>query len=359
MSNSVRVPLSLKQSDLDDYKKASQFVSKYMMEAREKAKLDSCFCCGKNCTSFCNSHSVPRFALKNIKNGNLIQGALGDDTALPSKKGINNSGTFKLICDECDNSLFRDYEDYKAYENRDNVTQKVMAEIIEKVALNMIYKRHVERQIYLGMKDISFVAFITMGLSQLQNIELDLKDFNNDYLRAKKSIDSNIEGRYVLQFYKKLNYITPIAFQDGLVLNYDLEGKIINDTYNKKANYKVQSLYLCVFPLKNETVILMITDIKDTRYNRFFKQFNKLDENEQLQIINYLIFAYSENVFMSDKIPKEIRNNPELLSVGQLGNMYMSVIGEKPTALVKEDFSYKNIDKIPNFLDEEMAKYVD
>lgn len=358
MDRPIRFSLGMKQSDLEDYQEASKFVSQYIIKSKEKAKLDNCFCCGKKCSSFCNSHSIPRFVLKNIKNGNLIQGALGDDTVLPANKGINNAGTFKLICNECDNSMFKEYENDNVYESTNNINQKALAQIVEKVALNMIYKRLNERQIYLGMKDINFGAFVTMGVPNLQNIELDLKDFNEDYLRAKKTIEQEIEGRYILRFYKKLEYITPIAFQDGIVLNYDLEGKMINDTYNKNASYKVQSVYICVFPLKCETVVFMFTDVKDTRYNRFFKQFNRLDETKQLQIINYIIFAYSENVFMSDRIPKNIRNDSNLLNIGQLANMYMSYDLTVPSEQIKEDFSFKNVEKIPNFLDPEMSKYV-
>ena len=35
-------------------------------EARKRAKRDTCIYCGKQVTSFCNSHSIPRFVLDNI-----------------------------------------------------------------------------------------------------------------------------------------------------------------------------------------------------------------------------------------------------------------------------------------------------
>ena len=38
-------------------------MSKINKEARQAAKRDTCYFCGKPCTSFCNSHSIPRFCL--------------------------------------------------------------------------------------------------------------------------------------------------------------------------------------------------------------------------------------------------------------------------------------------------------
>ena len=41
-------------------------VSKFFKTAEQRAKRDVCALCGKPCTSFANSHSVPQFVLKNI-----------------------------------------------------------------------------------------------------------------------------------------------------------------------------------------------------------------------------------------------------------------------------------------------------
>ena len=41
-------------------------VSKINRQARERSKESVCCLCGKVCSSFCNSHSVPEFSLKKI-----------------------------------------------------------------------------------------------------------------------------------------------------------------------------------------------------------------------------------------------------------------------------------------------------
>ena len=49
-------------------------VNKMLSEARKKAKPPKCILCGKEQSSFCNSHSVPKMVLKNIaKAGKLYR----------------------------------------------------------------------------------------------------------------------------------------------------------------------------------------------------------------------------------------------------------------------------------------------
>ena len=41
-------------------------ISKIKKEANKYTKGTNCALCGKSCTSFCNSHTIPRFVIKNI-----------------------------------------------------------------------------------------------------------------------------------------------------------------------------------------------------------------------------------------------------------------------------------------------------
>jgi hypothetical protein len=48
-------------------------VNKLLSDARNAAKPDKCILCGEKQTSFCNSHSVPQFSLRNISdNGKVL-----------------------------------------------------------------------------------------------------------------------------------------------------------------------------------------------------------------------------------------------------------------------------------------------
>ena len=46
-------------------------VSSLIAEATKNAKLECCILCSKPCSSFCNSHSIPQFALKRIAEDSL------------------------------------------------------------------------------------------------------------------------------------------------------------------------------------------------------------------------------------------------------------------------------------------------
>lgn len=90
-----------------DKKSLTAFNKKFSMykhTGEQKAKPENCMLCGKKTVSFCNSHSIPQFCLKNIttdgKSKTLNQ-AIGIDF-MPYEVGLNRTGTFKLICKKCD-----------------------------------------------------------------------------------------------------------------------------------------------------------------------------------------------------------------------------------------------------------------
>ncbi len=54
-------------------------VSSLIAEATKNAKLECCILCSKPCSSFCNSHSIPQFALKRIAEDGKVMLPLQDD----------------------------------------------------------------------------------------------------------------------------------------------------------------------------------------------------------------------------------------------------------------------------------------
>ena len=73
--------------------------NKLFKEARQAAKRDTCYFCEKSVTSFCNSHSIPRFCLENIAtNGEVLTlNTLLDNPFMDTKKGVKNANVIKLI----------------------------------------------------------------------------------------------------------------------------------------------------------------------------------------------------------------------------------------------------------------------
>ncbi len=98
-----------------------------------------------------------------------------------------------------------------------------------------------------------------------------------------------------------------------VALVVDLDGKLINDIYCQDPKYKVEELHICVFPLENSTIVMMFIDSTDKRYRSFYKKFNTLSLKEQLSIINYIIFLYSEEMFLSKDLSNEVLQNQNLL----------------------------------------------
>lgn len=110
-------------------------INKMFSEARNKAKPEKCILCGEDRTSFCNSHSVPQLSLRNIaENGKILHdSALMGIDVVDIEKGVNNSGTFHFICNECDGSFFQDYE------NEQNLKVKPSDKMLAEIAVKIFY----------------------------------------------------------------------------------------------------------------------------------------------------------------------------------------------------------------------------
>ena len=282
-------------------------IASLLKTAHNNAKKQNCILCGKKVTSFCNSHSIPLFSLKNISNNGEVcnYNSLIKISHSKEKNGLKNAGTFQTICRECDNTVFQDYENPDTYNN--TPCQKVLAQIALKCSLKSISKRYQEIEIQKLYINNFFDG------SKL----LDLIDYENDLIKAKKTCTKNIDGYYLI-YYKLLDYVTPIAFQSGIALYKDFDGKIINDIYYKNPSYHIKQLYVCIFPLKTKTAILLFIDNTSNRYRNFYRKFKKLSEEDKLSTINYLIFLYSEDFYYSPTIKQIIDNDNELKKIAGL-----------------------------------------
>ena len=79
---------------------AQKKVKKILKDSRTQAKKKTCYYCGKPCDGFCNYHTVPAFCLKNIADKGKVYYAntIIDLPILKADKGVNEAGTFHLIC---------------------------------------------------------------------------------------------------------------------------------------------------------------------------------------------------------------------------------------------------------------------
>lgn len=319
--------------------------------SRADAKNPQCFICGKECSSFCNSHSVPQFLLENISvDGKFYHsGKLVDMPMLDKDKGLNEAGTFKIICRECDGSVFSDYENPEAYYQKP--TDKMLAQIAMKNNLKSISKRQYEISLYRNMG--KEVAPSDM-MSSMESVSLtDLNEYIDEFKHAKKACNSKWENNYYLSYFESLPYVVPIAFQSNIALVADLEGNIINDIYNPSSDYVIKSVHICVFPLENHSVVMMFCKDGDKRYSKFFKQFRKLSTEEKLKVINLIIFMYSEDYYFYRGIDREILDNESLKDVAKTTPLsYSTNPAADSLAAAKVTYNLNKRDTIPNFLSE-------
>lgn len=329
---------------------AKKEVSAFMKQARMVSKPDKCIVCGKQTTRFCNSHSVPKMILRSIaENGQVMQanGVMGADI-IEIEKGVNNSGTFQFICQECDSTLFQ------TYENPDNLmgeklSDKLLSEIALKDVLLMLSKRNVERAIFRKGSEMGKVEGIeTMYETQ----DLDVRDYR-DEMNLYLSIDDNSSNCFQVVFHMILPYVTPIAVQTALVLQNDLEGGEINNIYDYSPDVRIQNMHISVFPLKDSTVVIMFYHKRDKNYRRLLHQFNCLSDEKKLSYINYWIFKYTENYFFAPSFKKKIEENPKLIQLSRENNELPNLGYVNLMTMLQ--YEPVKIDEVPNLLKPEYA----
>lgn len=317
-----------------------KFYNDLLRDAQQEFKKDTCLYCGKKTTSFCNSHSVPSFILRNIAiDGKVYSSFAFDDIVISEQNpGVNRTGTFKLICRDCDNSIF------KIYENENVLLKRPSNEILKAIKLKAMLKDYSTKGIYKifyqkfyeaikfdnclfnktdnwlknpGLNAVNKFDEIEYKDFLLTNITMQLEMHKRDEKELVKKIDYilNNEENYNLIFWKILEYKVPIACQTSIVIYGDLKGNLVNDVYDYSDDLEMEELYLVVFPLKEKSVIILFYPEYNTKIDKFAEQFNQKNEAEKLIIINFMLFLYSEDFYMAPQIDRNILKNSSCRSL--------------------------------------------
>ena len=334
-------------ADINNKKTASTITKK----ARELVKAPTCLYCKKEVSSFCNSHSIPEFCLRNITDDGMVLtlNSLIDLPFIKKETGVGQTGTFQIICRDCDSKVFSDYENPDNYSSMP--TQKMLAQIALKNNLKYISKRKQEIGLHTVIE--SEMDFSSSTFAHDDYIKfLDLKEYMVGYRKAKKCLEKNESG-YYLCYYKKLDYVVPIAFQSSVAMIFDFEGNIINHIYNSSPDYEIRNINICVFPLQNESIIMMFIEDGDKRYRNFYKQFNKLTLEHQLAAITFILFAYSEEVYFSKAIKETLVSHHEMTQIAQSGQNILSTTRNfDPYEQIRSRYDLSKHVTIPNLLSE-------
>lgn len=333
------------QINIGEARKQISFIYK---QARENSKPTKCALCGKTTTSFCNSHSVPRFVLESISDSGMVltSNALVGFDLMDEKEGLNKAGTFHYICNECDGKWFHNYENPDLLLQTPN--DRVLAEIALKDSLLMLSKRNFELELNRLLLKKNPNAILNLSAAS-RAYALDARDFELEKQRYINIIDNGLENCFHVLFYCVLPYTLPLATQTGIALSTDIEGRIVNNLLDYSEDVYIQTMHLCFFPLDGKSVVIAFYHKDDRKYKHLRHQLNRMSNEDKLKYLNYILFQYAENYYFSQTISDIVKGNKQFqkLSRESNGNPDFGIMSLKDIMV-----PYENVDinDIPNLL---------
>lgn len=317
----------------------NKFYNSIRQKANEMGALSKCKICGENIIGKANSHSVPQSILKNISTDghycqitcaigeNLIYGPFGRI----NRTGLNNTGTFHLLCKQCENAMFRDYEQKEFLERisegrTELLSDKALAQIMLKSALLERYKKEYSRNMTILTNEIAKKKGINFYTSTISD-ELNIKDYDFyidiclDIIRNEKT------GEFNIFYFDILDHPSQFACQALLPIQKTVTNIEINDVYNYDQKYHIVLPIFVIFPLAEKTILLAYCLRKEiSRLDPFIKYFNSLNINSKRKMFQSVLFMYTEEVYTNEAKIKEIINDKLLMN-------YVKCIAENATIL--------------------------
>lgn len=314
--------------------------------AREKAKQDKCLLCGKKMSSYCNSHSIPRYILKNISEQGFVND-LSLILEMPNTKknlGTKEAGTFNNICSDCDQKWFKDYEEPDKLLD-ENLSDKLLAEIALKNVTQMIYKRHYEKEL-CKLYSEDFPDDMLKLVVSWKN--WDIRDYKQRLEIYKRIIENDEKGSFNIIYKKVLPYQTKIAAQSAIAIN-DYNNRQINDVFSEKELTDIQIMHICVFPLKSETLLLLFYHKADKKYRDIMHDFNSHSDEYKIDMFNYFVFANIENFYFSPAIGSIFVENDKLKYLC-MEQYQLPILNKEYSTYNMEDYTPIEYNEIPNVL---------
>ena len=293
-------------------------VAELMKKVEHDIKPSHCLLCGKNISSCCNSHVVPQFVLKGIaENGMVRYGqSLNDKQSihLQTLTGIKNAFTFKLICNECDNKMFSNYEKPEVIEGFD----KFDLERQKKILTEMAIKSHLSHiQMKLKMKALN--NNVHPGVMEMfcnndikTAYEIDLKE-HKDYISHLKTLHKKSSFPFVVLFNKLYDYKMNLTTQTIISYIYDLDG---NQIYNPKdvlSSDITKYFYLMILPFKDKTRVIFYIEKKNIDVEQAVVDgFCKLSDDEKLHFLFISLIIHDEQFYIKPALYDILRKDRKL-----------------------------------------------
>lgn len=344
----IKNTYSDKELTKNEFVKLQQTISQLFKESHKD--FDKCLICGKDMKKPCDSHSLPKFILKQVASNGLIRCGNYFMWTKDHEKGVNNALLFRDICEECDSAFFQEYENPTYIEEKFSIT--AINEIAAKNLLRAIYKRTQERELFCNQYKKHH------GPALANKILICDLDINSAKATLSKIIKHKQEKHYYIIDEFSLPYQTLLAFQGFVALTKGFDG-LINNIYNFDPRYRIEELGICVFPYKGKTKIVLFCLDSCTRMKLFYKKYRMLNLDEKLYVINYIILLYTEEWVVPASFNEKQLNKETLLLINQTTDVYgmMSSLLMTEEEIHKEElkqldlkFSLQTSGNIYNFL---------
>ena len=270
--------------------------------------------------SFCNSHVVPQFILKEIADVGMVyygQSLHEENVFLPTKTGINNAFTFKLICRDCDKKKFANYEmpevitDFDKYSfERKNL---ILSEVAIKTHLSHINTKIQEHNLSLAVYPDIINTINRLGISTAYQIDVAE---HYDYIRSLTKFRKRTNFPFEILYNKLLDYQTSIAAQTIISYIYDLNGQQLYNPNDISPTIITRYFYLIIFPYKGKTRVLFYIEKKNTYLvQQVIDQFYSLSDEEKLHFIFMSLIIYDEQFYISPKLHETIIKDKKLTTL--------------------------------------------
>lgn len=323
---------------------------------------DKCLICkksltGKNPVHTCNSHSIPQFILSNMGSNYLNINSVIGFSLQKTTNGLNNAGTFRLLCSKCDNTSFQLYENPSIYNSsfRTNTNiQLILNQIAMKNHLYALYDHLVAKS--MDLEYISSALDINDVVNTLDNIMVHTADIIDNKINFFRSLSNR--QFYNVGYYHIYPRQFPLALQSKVTIDYDCWTNHINTTMDLSA--PTTDMHVCVFPHNNKTIILVFSEAHSCKLLNTYEQLKFLQPDFAAKAIIAMSLYSSGNVYFLKNIEQQIRQDnylKNLIGDNQTFLTPQSIIDSMSTrkdiiekALSSSKELLPNFDKIPDYL---------
>lgn len=310
----------LNKNKLQNYFKSQDIIAnrKYnelSHKANEMGILTKCRLCGKNIVGRSNSHSIPRSILRNIITDGtyynityaitdgIVYGPLGRQ----NKTGLNNTGTFHLLCTECENKTFKDYENKEFIDSlssgkKEALSDKILAEIMLKSALRERYKKEFSKNI-TTLYNNELRSNGCFDLFSTKADELSINEDNSYIDRCLRIINNNQNNKFIVFYFDILDHPSCFAGQPFFPIQKTVTNKTINDVFNYDTNYSIVLTQFVVFPTKHNTICFAYCLSEEYErikpYEDYLKTLSSI--NAKRKLFQSTLFMYTEEIYTNKK----------------------------------------------------------